>query len=153
MRQIKFRAWDINDKKWHTRVLVGTNCGHAIYDEERGQWFEFDEFCGTVVQFTGLQDRNGKDIYDEDILKFEYPVEIMDNGCHSIDGETIIMRVAFIQGCWIAKGKAVNYEFLLPLGEINLYELFEIKAYGKYPVKISVIGNTFENIELLEATP
>lgn len=69
MREIKFRAWDTNHKKWYTRVQVGTNCGHAVYDEEREMWLEFDEFCGVVVQWTGLTDRNGKEIYEGDIMR------------------------------------------------------------------------------------
>jgi hypothetical protein len=68
MREIKFRAWDREYKKWYMRVLVGTDCNNRVYDEELDQWFEFDELCGDVVQYTGHKNRDGKELYFDDII-------------------------------------------------------------------------------------
>ena len=58
MREIKFRAWDKEDKFMTDPFFLGSlNAGDG-YDQD---W--------KVMQFTGLKDKNKKDIYDGDILK------------------------------------------------------------------------------------
>jgi len=72
-RQIKFRAWDVDGKqmvKWNdmwgiTRacpdgVAVHIACGDHCY-------LMPEKMC--LMQFTGLYDRNGREIYEGDILR------------------------------------------------------------------------------------
>ena len=68
MRDIKFRYWD---PVYHDPVN-----GQMIYSEVKGlKWFfkRYQEAVDlhnnpTLMQFTGLQDKNGRDIYEGDIL-------------------------------------------------------------------------------------
>jgi uncharacterized phage protein (TIGR01671 family) len=67
MREIKFRAWhDISGMKQFTFSDIGGYIpGQLIFDD--GDIYPFDEF--EVMRYTGLKDKNGKEIYEGDIVQ------------------------------------------------------------------------------------
>lgn len=65
MREIKFRAWDKKNKEW---FYFGLNEVYGMGQDSPNGYAEinFDE----IMQYTGLKDKNNKEIYEGDILKF-----------------------------------------------------------------------------------
>ena len=61
-REIKFRVWDLDNKEWyHSTQLVIRPYSGSITDGATTPNTE-------LMQFTGLNDKNGKEIYEGDIL-------------------------------------------------------------------------------------
>lgn len=86
MREIKFRAWDHHHKKMrypNGPIAIGclTYDGTPIIHDEIGNPIE-KAFEYSLMQFTGLHDKNGKEIYEGDLYQFDYwtsgkPLEVV----------------------------------------------------------------------------
>ncbi|WP_441395051.1 YopX family protein [Bacillus sp. RE35] len=139
MREIKFRAWDKEKQFMFTPTQVEITQGEnfAKWDKWRPMaWRDElpEEGAGGIgralgdecelMQYTGLKDKNGKDIYEGDIIKSE-------------DGivSTIVYDEASFKSVWTHNDHVVN---------CILDNLF-IRTLN--PV---VVGNIYENPELIK---
>lgn len=131
MREIKFRAKRIDLNDWmygYLREIFGRNKRTFFISPARK--FESDGYTDieedyvqdeTICQFTGLHDKNGKEIYDFDILKDDYG--------RIYNVEYYECNAAFMMVCH----NVSDY-----IGYYDIEKCFE------------VIGNKFDNPELLE---
>lgn len=72
MRQIKFRGKRNDQDEWVFGDLIEENGGDTyIVQANIIQWKQFEVDPDTVSQFTGLVDRNGKEVYHKDIVNHE----------------------------------------------------------------------------------
>lgn len=124
MRQIKFRAWN---KKQKIMVYQNEDDSADYWDGAYGSTIEIinenlDDENYEMMQFTGLLDKNGKEIYEGDILKFgNYPLEVI----------------------WDMGGWEVKME--------NGHSLLFTQLYG-YINDGEIIGNIYEHPHILSLT-
>ena len=86
MRQIKFRAWDTEKKEMAEVTHIGFLDNEiTLMDSECRVWTTVQYYIAIPMQYTGLHDKNDREIYEGDIFilsdpKHKHIVEWSDNG-------------------------------------------------------------------------
>ena len=131
MREIKFRAWSSGRKEMAEVENINFK-GNAVYLISKYLRLVANLDETELMQFTGLQDENGVDIYEGDIINLSY--EYFDG--HFRDNE-IVGKVYFEDSSFRMSYKKYD--------EIREWRIDEPEI-----LSIEVIGNIYENPELLE---
>ena len=125
MREVLFRGKRTDNGKWVKGYLYITHIGsHEIgsYDAEINiERLTFDVIPETVGQYTGLTDKNGKRIFEGDIVSL-------------VKHDSLIYKVVYVP---------CRYELVNSKG-VNCFVLDIYKSEN-----IEVIGNIHDNPELL----
>jgi hypothetical protein len=117
--RFKFRVWDKRYSEYYYDVENSFEENIVLGIDYFGQYLNDDDFI--VEQSTGLKDKNGKLIFENDLIK--------------VDEDGRIFQVVWMDGplCW-----GIKYQN-------DTYALAFLQISEKF-----VVGNTRENPELLE---
>jgi hypothetical protein len=132
MRILKFRAWDKQDKRWVCNVYEDEPFEIYLNGDYLGLAGSANDWQGSeryeLSQFTGLHDRNGKEIYIGDIMVLD-----------------------------LISGDRVSKVHICPLLEIPTVCFFDdcgwepLYCYvGKPDTCLQIVGNIYENPDLLK---
>lgn len=136
MREIKFRAWDKVDEVMREVLKIDFDLKIVwllkyVNGEKRAYELEFNDI--ELIEFTGLHDKNGKEIYEGDILATSNDGK---DGCDVWDKKTF----GYTQVIWdTASSRFRGTKWTWGVGEIDsVYDLNYVED----------IGNIYENKEV-----
>lgn len=145
MREIKFRGKRIDNGAWKYGDLLRIVGGCVIYHGSRTESELIEDrpnlaielymnevspvVPDTVGQYTGLKDKNGKEIYDGDILGTSDRV------------------IGYVKGS--VRGYCYDVVYINHPAEESRWTLYST-VKDDYPEQIEVIGNIYDNPELLK---
>ena len=128
MREIKFRAWDkllgfmVEPTKYHI-----TLDGQMYFNNDGDKYCQSEKLI--AMQFTGLTDKNGVEIYEGDLISKDYPFDATEN----ITTETGEVR-------YMECGFCIWFE-----DDYDAWCFLQDPSKRHY-----VVGNIYENPELLK---
>ena len=147
MRELKFRIWDKTDREWTSYP--------PFFSSAHGKIFEFfpSKYQAenlVIQQFTGLTDKNGKEIYEGDIVRFDEPTKLC---------QDVYMSSLYVFGFY-------NGSFLNPViyNSINGRKFSKVEPNSLNPdgrakldsnphfdwTRAEVLGNIYEDSELID---
>ena len=137
MRTIKFRGYSDELKSFVYGFYQEVNVNGVIYSYIFWQGNTTPVITDSVGQFTGLHDKNGKEIYTGDILQLK-----------KLDGSVLLYKIFCVKG-----GFAFNThqdDFYKPQIEIDFYESTSDMQNSSFISTLEIIGNIHEDSCLLE---
>lgn len=137
MREIKFRAWDNTFKDMFIPTGISFVDSEVYGNEKYGASFERSLIHVTLMQYTGLHDKHGKEIYEGDIVSCDQAQDL---------GWKVVGIVHFGIDFRESSGWC-DPRIYLDTRPFQKHNGSEFCIFHKQP---EVIGNIHENPELLK---
>jgi len=140
MRPIKFRVWDSQEEAWvnHSDFTMYLD-GSIMIDKPYGTIHEEKPDRFKICQFAGLLDKNGKEIYEGDIVADQNDIKYI-----------VIWHE--VEACWFYEIASKTEGYLGYYGHADIKgKSGQFAPHGSANGYIfKVIGNIYENPELLD---
>lgn len=141
MREIKFRAWGVFSKK----MVLPTDADFTFKMDGGVSLYKRGEpVIGNtthLMQYTGLKDKNGKKIYEGDIVKYE-----------ALKGQFGLHQIVYVDEAAAFLLQAITPASRNPVGMKYLGDI--ARSNSQYDTRTyelcEIIGNIYENPELLK---
>lgn len=157
MREIKLRGKSLTDNNWVYGSLIN-NCGSPFIVngviEANSEYIALENWMPvdseTVGQYTGLKDKNGVEIYERDIIKLH---QFLFDGFSEVEKELTAEVVYQEDTCSFALNRMDNKNIKGYMGFEDDEEVGPLPIFlfhGIHEESFTVIGNIYENPELLE---
>ena len=144
-REIKFRAWDKNEKLMYDVIVLQRGEFIAVPVVGADGWELSKRKLSSVelMQFTGLHDKNGKEIYEGDVVRILYtdwPSNPAPNNEGLAEYKKSISDIGYV--VWD------DDRWQLHFGEGKYGDSYGSIKEGKHGEK-EIIGNIYQNKDLL----
>ena len=143
-REIKFRVWNGIEMEYN---ITAGKFGVFFVNPENGDGLDPRDSSSLtpyntkypddipIMQYTGLKDKNGREVYEGDIVKFTRYGKYFDNG-NEIEGMVSSIHEVYFD------------DELLEFGLKYTFAMFHCQFANQF----EVIGNIYDNPELLKET-
>lgn len=130
----KFRAWDTTNKEMFKDTFAITESGQVVVVEQESVAsppdYVFVEHL-VIMQSTGLFDKNGKEIFEGDIVQFE--------DCYT-ESDFLYINKGIVE--WSQRSFTVTNRDSVEMEDLLDGEILDV----------TIIGNIYENKEILEVS-
>lgn len=127
MREIKFRVWDKKEKLMEELAYPWAVTDNEVWNlVDNEKWKSID-----LMQFTGLKDKNGVEIYDGDILENHRDKKI---------------KLFIVMWLVAETGFGLHYIRRSECHTTYFNQFYNLKEI----LELQVVGNIYENTELIE---
>ena len=138
-REIKFRGKRVNGGEWVYGMTISNGTikrkiNNIFFEVAENKWVGV--LPETLGQYTGLKDKDGKEIFEEDIVRFSY----ITDGIEPIEIECLA-KVVFEDGSFMIK---------CVKGHVHNSMQRALFAMDYFNIKVEVVGNITDNPELMK---